>query len=323
MTLHDGNLWSLGWYFWELSLLSNPIVMFSAIIPKSQYSQLIDMKLIRFGPKGKEKPGVLIHEKRLDCSAHFQDWNRAFFNSGGLDELKKLIEEKGQTLAVVEESARWGSPIAQPNMIMCVGLNYADHAKEAGMDIPQEPVLFMKAANTIAGAYDAVRIPKGSTKTDWEVELGIIIGQDISYAESDEQARAAIAGYAVVHDISERAFQIEQGGQWVKGKSCPGFCPLGPWLATPDEIEEVGSLAMRLSVNGQTMQDGSTRTMIFDPVYVVKYISQYMLLEAGDLISTGTPPGVGLGMNPPIYLKRGDEVVLSIDGLGEQRQLFV
>lgn len=281
------------------------------------------MKLIRFDEASNEKPGLIIDGKRIDCSSHFQDWDRDFFQSGGLDKLEKLIESKGESLPEVDESVRWASPIARPNMVMCVGLNYADHAKEAGMEPPEQPVLFMKAANTVSGPYDEVRIPKGSTKTDWEVELGIVIGKDISYAQSDDEALNAIAGYTVVHDLSEREFQIEKGGQWVKGKSCPGFCPVGPWLATKDEIADVLSLGMKLSVNGQLMQDGSTKTMIFDPVYVVKYISQFMLLEAGDLISTGTPPGVGLGMNPPLYLKRGDEVILSIDHLGEQRQRFI
>lgn len=280
------------------------------------------MKLIRFGNPGAEKPGVLINDIRFDCSAYFDDWNHAFFQNDGLQRLTALLSDEGADLPEVPKSERWASPVARPGMIMCIGLNYADHAQESGMDIPKEPILFMKATNTLSGPYDAVTIPKNSTKTDWEVELGIVLNSDVSYLDNEAAAEKAIAGYCVVHDISEREFQIERGGQWVKGKSCPGFSPVGPYLATKDEIANVLDLKMHLSVNGKTMQQGSTATMIFKPAFLVWYISQFMQLEAGDLISTGTPPGVGLGMKPPVYLKANDKVNLEIEGLGRQEQLF-
>lgn len=280
------------------------------------------MRLIRYGAKNQEKPGVMFGEQRKDCSAYFADWNRDFFQNGGLAELQTLLDKEGANLPDVPESARWGSPIARPGMIMCVGLNYADHAKESGMDIPKEPLVFMKATNTIAGPFDAVDIPRNSTKTDWEVELGVVLKKDALYLEDEAAAADAIAGYCVINDLSERAFQLEKGGQWVKGKSCPGFSPVGPYMVTPDEIEDVLSLKMNLSVNGVEKQNGNSNTMIFKPDYTIWYLSQLMLLEAGDLISTGTPPGVGLGFDPPEYLSAGDEVELSIEGLGTQRQQY-
>lgn len=280
------------------------------------------MKLVRFGAAGEERPGILLAGKRRDCSAHFQDWNRAFFLSDGVDRLAKVVETLGDSLPEVGEEERWAAPIARPGMIMCVGLNYADHAKESGMDIPAEPVIFGKVSNTISGPFDEVQIPKGSVKTDWEVELGVVLSKDVSYLESEEEALKSIAGYCVVHDLSERQFQLEQGGQWIKGKSAPGFCPTGPYLVTPDELKDPMNLWMKLSVNGTQMQDGNTNTMVFNPAHVIWYLSQYMLVEAGDLISTGTPPGVGLGMNPPQYLSAGDMVELEIEGLGKQRQTF-
>lgn len=280
------------------------------------------MKLIRFGAKHQEKPGIMHRGQRKDCSAHFADWNHDFFQNGGLAELEGLLAKEGDKLPQVPEEARWGSPIARPGMIMCVGLNYADHAKESGMDIPKEPLVFMKATNTIAGPFDPVDIPRNSTKTDWEVELGVVLKQDALYLENEAAAADAIAGYCVINDLSERAFQLEKGGQWVKGKSCPGFSPVGPYLVTPDEIEDVLSLPMHLSVNGIQKQNGNTQTMIFKPAYTIWYLSQLMLLEAGDLISTGTPPGVGLGFDPPEYLSAGDEVELSIAGLGKQHQQY-
>ena len=279
------------------------------------------MKLIRFGKKGEEKPGVVVNKHQLDCSAHFEDWNRSFFQNGGVEKLKKVLAEN--TLPVVDENERWGSPIARPGMIACIGLNYSDHAKEAGMALPEEPIVFMKAANTIGGPYDAVAIPKDSKTTDWEVELGIVLGQDVSYLEDEKAAEAAIAGYCVVNDVSERIFQLRRGGQWTKGKSCPGFCPTGPYLVTKEAIEDIHNLKMTLSVNGQLMQNGTTHNMIFKPAYIVWYLSQFMQLEAGDLISTGTPAGVGSGRNPRIFLKKGDKVVLGIEGLGEQQLSFV
>lgn len=280
------------------------------------------MKLIRFGNKGQEKPGVLINEQRKDCSAHFSDWDRAFFQNDGLEALQALIDKEGATLPDVPTTARWASPIARPGMIMCVGLNYADHAKEAGMDIPAEPLVFMKATNTISGPFDEVDIPRNSSKTDWEVELGVVLKKDVLYLADEAAAQEAIAGYCVINDLSERAFQLEKGGQWVKGKSCPGFSPVGPYLLTSDELSDVSELKMQLSVNGVSKQDGSTSTMIFQPAYTIWYLSQLMLLEAGDLLSTGTPPGVGLGFDPPQYLTPGDVVELSIEGLGTQRQTY-
>lgn len=279
------------------------------------------MKLIRFGEPGAEKPGIELDGVRLDCSAHFKDWDHDFFQNNGLEKLGNIVGQGA--LPAIDPDARIGCPIARPGMIMCVGLNYSDHAKESGMGIPNEPVLFMKATNTIGGPNDDVQIPKNSKKTDWEVELGIVIRQDSLYLKNVTEAAESIAGYCTVHDISEREFQLEKGGQWVKGKSCPGFTAVGPYLVTKDEIPDIGNLSMHLSVNGEEKQNGNTKTMIFDPYHIVWYISQFMKLEAGDLISTGTPPGVGFGMNPQQYLKAGDEVILSIERLGAQRQLFI
>lgn len=281
------------------------------------------MKLVRFGARGQEKPGLLINGQRKDCSAFFSDWDPGFFQRGGLEELTRLLQEQEEQLPDVPDHSRWAAPIARPPKIICVGLNYADHARESGVEPPTEPVIFMKAGNTIAGPNDAVTIPKNSEKTDWEVELGLVLGRSALYLANEQAAAACIAGYCLVHDISERHFQLERGGQWVKGKSCPGFNPVGPWLATPDELPAVDQLPMRLWVNGQLRQDGSTATMIFSPTYIIWYLSQFMELEAGDLISTGTPPGVGLGMKPPVYLRAGDEVELEIPGLGRQHQHFI
>ncbi len=281
------------------------------------------MRLIRHGLKGEERPGIELNGERYDCSNHFEDYNRDFFQNDGLSKLQNLISESGDKLEKIDESVRWGSPVARPGMIMCVGLNYSDHAIEAGMEIPTEPILFMKATNTLSGPFDDVPLPKDSIKTDWEVELGIVIGEDATYLEDKAAGEKAIVGYCVINDLSERAFQLERGGQWVKGKSCPGFSPVGPYLITKDEIADVLDLTMTLSVNDQLMQDGSSKTMIFDPAFVVHYISQYMTLEAGDIISTGTPPGVGLGMTPPLYLKKGDKMSLEISGLGKQGQTII
>lgn len=279
------------------------------------------MKLVRYGSKGHEKPGIEIDGTRFDCSKFFKDWDREFFQSNGLIQLSKMVATG--TLNQVRDTERWASPIARPGMIMCIGLNYSDHAKESGMDIPTEPIIFMKATNTLAGPYDKVVIPKSSTKTDWEVELGIVLNKDVSYLEDEEAAKDAIAGYCVVHDVSERTFQLERGGQWTKGKSCPGFSPVGPYLVTKDEIQDPDNLNMKLLVNHEEKQTGNTKTMIFSPNYIIWYLSQFMKLEAGDLITTGTPPGVGLGMNPPEFLKGGDLVELEIEELGSQRQMFV
>jgi len=281
------------------------------------------MRLFRFGEKGKELPGVQVDSIRYDCSDTFEDWNRSFFTNSGLERLEKKIKECLSDFKKISDDVRLGSPVSRPGMILCVGLNYKDHAEESNMDIPTEPILFMKATNTLAGPYDPVTIPKDSSKTDWEVELGIVMGEDISYAANLVSAEQAIAGYCIINDLSERAFQLEKGGQWVKGKSCPGFTPVGPYLITKDEIPNVLSLDMRLYVNGKLMQDGNTSTMIFDPAYIVHYVSQFMKLEAGDIISTGTPPGVGLGMSPPTYIKAGDVVRLEIESLGYQKQTMI
>jgi 2-keto-4-pentenoate hydratase/2-oxohepta-3-ene-1,7-dioic acid hydratase in catechol pathway len=281
------------------------------------------MKLIRFGARGKEKPGILTAEGvRLDLSDSFRDWDAAFFAGSGIGELAEVAKSKAGALPVVAESERWGAPVARPGKVICIGLNYSDHAAESNMPVPAEPIVFLKAANTVVGPYDEVLIPRASEKTDWEVELGVLIGAEARYVESIEAASAHIGGYCVSHDVSERAFQLERGGQWTKGKSCDTFNPLGPWLATPDEIADPSNLAMSLKVNGEWRQRGNTSTMIFDPAFLIHYLSQFMTLEPGDLISTGTPPGVGLGMKPPQYLKSGDVVDLEIEGLGSQRQVF-
>ncbi len=281
------------------------------------------MKLIRFGSKGQEKPGVFTKDDaRIDLSADFHDWDSAFFAGNGLERLGQLIVSKASALKAVPEGERWGAPVARPGKVICIGLNYSDHAKESGMPVPAEPIVFLKASNTVVGPYDQVLIPRASEKTDWEVELGVLIGRQARYVASVEAASAHIAGYCVSHDVSERAFQLERGGQWTKGKSCDTFNPLGPFLATPDEIADPANLAMSLAVNGESRQKGNTATMIFNPAYLVHYLSQFMTLEPGDLISTGTPPGVGLGMKPPQYLRAGDVVELEIEGLGKQRQTF-
>ena len=279
------------------------------------------MKLIRFGEIGAEKPGIIDGAgKRKDLSQHFRDWDRAFFQASGMDNLKSLMEQN-PALPDVPENERWGAPVARPGKVICIGLNYSDHAAESGMAIPTEPIVFQKGSNTVVGPYDTVLIPRKSTKTDWEVELGLIIGQDARYLDSVEDANKYIVGYTISHDVSEREFQLERGGQWTKGKSCDTFNPLGPFLLTADEIIDVHNLGMTLHVNGREMQKGNTGTMVFDCYYLVHYLSQFMTLEAGDVITTGTPPGVGLGMKPPQYLKAGDVVELSIEGLGQQKQV--
>jgi 2-keto-4-pentenoate hydratase/2-oxohepta-3-ene-1,7-dioic acid hydratase in catechol pathway len=282
------------------------------------------MRLIRFGPVGDEKPGIIgSNGSRRDLSAHFQDWDTKFFASGGMDRLAETLQSDGTSLPVVPEAARWAAPVARPGKVICIGLNYSDHAEESGMPIPAEPIVFLKASNTVIGPYDNIQIPRGGEKTDWEVELGVVIGKEARYLASPEAARSHIAGYCVSHDVSERAFQLERGGQWTKGKSCDTFNPLGPWLATPDEISNIDALPMKLWVNGELRQKGTTAKMIFNVPFLVHYLSQFMTLEPGDLISTGTPPGVGLGMKPPKYLKAGDVVELEIEQLGRQKQTCV
>ncbi|MET0812823.1 MAG: fumarylacetoacetate hydrolase family protein [Microbacterium sp.] len=279
------------------------------------------MKLVRIGAPGAEKPGLLVGDDRwIDLSDVVDDFDEAFFGGGGLARLASLASGR-EALPVGDE--RFGAPIARPHQIICVGLNYADHAAESGQAVPDEPILFTKSPNTLVGPDDDVRIPRGSTKPDWEVELGIVIGARTSYLDSVDDARESIAGYVLVNDVSERAFQMERGGQWLKGKSAETFNPAGPWLVTQDEIADVRALDMWLDVNGVRRQTGSTSTMIFDPYVIVHYISQFMVLEPGDLINTGTPPGVGLGFTPPIWLQAGDVMELGITGLGVQRQTVI
>lgn len=276
------------------------------------------MKLVRYGEPGQEKPGVLIGEDIFDVSAHVSDYNEEFFSANAIDELKKKVE--GGWLEKVEGPVRLGAPLARPSKLICVGLNYKDHAAETNAPIPAEPILFFKATSAIVGPNDDLIIPKNSTKTDWEVELAIVIGKKASYV-SEEDALNHVAGYVLHNDYSERAFQLERNGQWVKGKSCDTFAPLGPFIATPDEIADVHNLRLWLKVNGETLQDGNTANLIFNIPFVVSYISQFMTLLPGDVITTGTPAGVGLGQKPePWYLKEGDVVELGIDGLGSSKQ---
>ncbi|HVX05829.1 MAG TPA: fumarylacetoacetate hydrolase family protein [Rhodanobacteraceae bacterium] len=275
------------------------------------------MKLVRYGNAGREKPGMLDGQGVLrDLSHVVDDLDGEALGSAGIAKLRALDPA---TLPVIAHPPRLGAPVGRVGKIICVGLNYADHAAESGQPVPQQPVIFMKATSAIVGAFDDVVIPSGSEKTDWEVELGVVIG-DVARNVPRETALDHVAGYLVVNDVSERAFQFDHGGQWVKGKSCDTFAPLGPWLVTRDEIPDPQDLALWLSVNGHRYQDGNTRTMIFDVATLVSHISRYMTLEPGDVISTGTPPGVGLGQKPPVYLKPGDVMELGIAGLGTQRQ---
>jgi 2-keto-4-pentenoate hydratase/2-oxohepta-3-ene-1,7-dioic acid hydratase in catechol pathway len=280
------------------------------------------MKLMRVGEVGAEKPAVRLDDgKVIDVSSAFKTFDSAFFGGGGLENLRQRVsKDAGAFPAIDAAKQRIGAPIARPGNIIAIGLNYADHAKEAGMDIPKEPIVFTKAPSSYCGPDDTVLIPRNSQKTDWEVELGIVIGQATSYLADEAAAAKAIAGYTIVNDVSERAFQLERGPTWIKGKSARTFCPTGPWLVTADEVPDPQNLDMTLKVNGDVMQQGSTKTMIFDCHHLVWYLSQFMDLEPGDLIATGTPPGVGMGMKPPRYLKPGDVMELEIAGLGKQRQ---
>lgn len=278
------------------------------------------MKLIRFGNVKEEKPGVLVDGKRYDASSIVQDFDQSFFGSNEIEELAGKL--KDHQLPEVDSDERWGSPIARPGKIVCIGLNYADHAAESGMEEPTEPVVFFKASSAVVGPYDDVVIPKGSEKTDWEVELGVVIGKEASYV-SEADALDHVAGYLLHNDVSERAFQIERGGQWVKGKSCDTFAPLGPWVATPDEMGDINNLNLWLTINGKKFQDGSSSNLIFKIPFIIHYLSQFMTLEPGDVISTGTPAGVGFGFKPPMYLKPGDVMELGIDGLGTSKQKVV
>jgi len=281
------------------------------------------VRLMRIGPPGKERPALAVGDNRyIDVSDVVLDFDEAFFASDGIHRLRSIAATR-RVEAKPLGDVRVGAPIPRPHQILCVGLNYRDHAAETGQEVPDEPILFTKAPNTLIGPYDDVRIPRGSTKTDWEVELGIVISRRTSYLATVEEARDAIAGFVLSNDVSERAFQLERNGQWVKGKSAETFNPAGPWLVTQDELGDVNDLAMWLDVNGVRRQQGSTSTMVFDPYFIVHYISQFLVLEPGDLINTGTPPGVGMGFDPPIWLRPGDVMELGIDGLGRQRQTVI
>lgn len=275
------------------------------------------MKFLRFGDTGQEKPGLLDAQGNIrDLSAHVSDLSGAALFPDKLAELAKLDVN---ILPVVEGNPRLGPCVSGTGKFICIGLNYSDHAAETGATVPPEPIIFMKATSAIVGPDDDLLIPRGSEKTDWEVELGIVIGKPAKYV-SEAEALDYVAGYCTIHDVSERAFQLERQGQWTKGKSCDTFGPTGPWLVTKDEITDPQNLSMWLKVNGETMQDGSTSTMVYGVAYLVSYLSQFMSLQPGDIISTGTPPGVGMGKKPPRYLKAGDVVELGIEGLGTQKQ---
>ncbi|RQO67617.1 ureidoglycolate lyase [Pedobacter sp. KBW06] len=277
------------------------------------------MKLIRWGAADQEKTGVIINDIWYDTSAFGEDYNEQFFQNNGLERLSAFVKDNETELPVVPADTRLGSPVARPSKIVCIGLNYADHAKETNAPLPPEPVIFMKSTTALVGPFDDIIIPKNSVKTDWEVELAVVIGKKASYVE-EADALDYVAGYVLHNDVSEREFQIERNGTWDKGKGCDTFAPLGPFLATADELADVNNLRLWLTVNGQKMQDGNTSNFIFNVPFVVAYVSQFMTLLPGDVISTGTPAGVGLGFKPPVYLKEGDVVELGIDGLGTSRQ---
>ena len=278
------------------------------------------MKLLRFGEMGQEKPGILDSNGKIrDLSGHISDINGETIREDGLNKISSIDQ---MSLPIVPEGIRLGACVGSIGKFLCIGLNYSDHAAESGMPVPKEPILFSKATSAVVGPNDDVEIPRNSVETDWEVELGIIIGKKAKYI-TEQNVEEYIAGYCVVNDVSEREFQLKKEGQWTKGKSCDTFGPTGPYLVTKDEIPDVQNLNMFLDVNGKRMQNGSTKTMIFSANYIVYYLSQFMSLNPGDVIATGTPPGVGGGMKPPVFLKAGDKMKLGIDGLGEQNQTCV
>lgn len=278
------------------------------------------MKFLRYGAPGAEKPAIVDADGKIrDLSAHISDLSGAALAP---DALAKLGAIDAKSLPLVEGDPRLGPCVAGTGKFICIGLNYSDHAAETGATVPPEPIIFMKASSAIVGPNDNVTIPRGSEKTDWEVELGVVIGKTAKYV-SEADALEYVAGYCVTNDVSERAFQTERSGQWTKGKSCDTFGPLGPWLVTKDEVPDPQNLGMWLTVNGEKMQDGSSKTMVYGVAFLVSYLSQFMSLHPGDVISTGTPPGVGMGLKPPRYLKAGDVVELGIEGLGSQKQTFV
>lgn len=280
------------------------------------------MKLIRFGEAGKEKPGILVNDVRYDASSFGEDYNEAFFDNNGIARLENFIKENSRNLPVVSDEVRLGPPIARPSKIVCIGLNYAKHAAESGAAVPAEPIIFMKSTTSYCGPFDDIVIPKNSVKTDWEVELAFVIGKKASYVD-EKDAMEYVAGYCLHNDVSEREFQLERAGSWDKGKGCDTFAPTGPFLATKDEIADVHKLRLWLKLNGKLLQDSNTDDLIFNIPYLVSYISQFMTLLPGDIVSTGTPAGVGLGLKPPVYLKAGDVVELGIDGLGSSSQKAV
>jgi 2,4-diketo-3-deoxy-L-fuconate hydrolase len=281
------------------------------------------MKLVRFGLPGRESPGVLLDNGDIiDVSSSGVDYDEQFFGSGGAGSLKEWLKDKQSECPIVDKKTRLGPPICRPSKIICIGLNYKDHAKESGLDLPKEPVIFFKSTTALVGPNDDLVIPKNSKKTDWEVELAVVIGKRASYIEENE-ALDYVAGYTLHNDYSEREFQLERSGQWVKGKSCDTFAPVGPFLVTPEEIKDLNNLKMWCSVNGVMRQNGNTADMAFKVPFLISYLSQFMTLLPGDLISTGTPAGVGLGFKPPIFLKAGDVTELGIDGLGQSKQVAV
>ena len=281
------------------------------------------MKLIRFGELNNEKPGIqLDNNSRIDVSSFVNDYDEFFFENDGIEKLRDWLKKNQKKCPIIGKNIRIGPPISRPSKIVCVGLNYAKHAAESGMEVPSEPVLFFKSSSAITGPFDPIILPKNSSKTDWEVELAVVIGKKASYI-TKENALKHVAGYVLHNDVSEREFQIERLGQWVKGKSCDSFAPLGPFIATTDEIRNPNKLNLWLKVNGKEMQNSNTSDFIFNVEEVISYISQFMTLLPGDIISTGTPFGVGLGLNPPKYLKEGDVVELGIDGLGISKQTCV
>ena len=280
------------------------------------------MKLIRYGESGREKIGVQIEDRNYDVSAFGGDYDEEFFADNGLARLEEFVKANEGKLIEIPADARLGAPFVRPSKIVCIGLNYKDHAEETGAKIPAEPIIFMKSTTALVGPNDQVMIPKNSLKTDWEVEFGIVIGKKASYVEENE-ALDYVAGYVLHNDVSEREFQLERGGTWDKGKGCDTFAPMGPVMTTADEIPDINSVRLWLKVNGKMYQDGNTSNLIFNVPFVVSYVSQFMTLLPGDVISTGTPAGVGLGFNPPIYLQPGDIIELGADHLGVQRQEVV
>jgi len=278
------------------------------------------MKLIRFGTFNKEKPGVLVNDICYDVSSYIKDYDEAFFREDGLVYLSSIMNRKGSSLPMVDKGIRIGSPIARPSKIVCVGMNYADHAKEINIPTPPEPVIFMKATSAFSGPYDDILLPLNSVKTDWEVELAVVIGKEASYIK-EADAMNYVAGYSILNDLSEREYQMERGGTWDKGKGCNTFAPMGPWMVTKNQLKDPHNLRLWLSLNGTIMQDSNTRNLIFNIPYLIAYISHFMTFLPGDVLCTGTPGGVGTGRNPKVFLKEGDMLTLGIDGLGASRQV--